>query len=234
MFGGKNKAITFSYDDGVTQDIRLTELFNKYDLKATFNLNSQLLGMEGRLPSPFGEVSHSKVPKEEVAKIYAGHEVAVHTCTHPLLPSLEQDAVIEQVERDRKNLEDLVGYPVVGMAYPGGGINNDDRVAAIIRDQTAVRYARTTTETRCFDLQNNLYRFHPTVYHLHFDALFALGEEFLSQTYSEPKLFYIWGHSYEFDYQDTWDKFEDFCRLIAHRDDVFYGTNREVLLSGNS
>lgn len=161
MFGGKNKAITFSYDDGVTQDIRLTELFNKYDLKATFNLNSQLLGMEGRLPSPFGEVSHNKVPKEEVAKIYAGHEVAVHTCTHPLLPSLEQDAVIEQVERDRKNLEDLVGYPVVGMAYPGGGINNDDRVAAIIRDQTAVRYARTTTETRCFDLQNNLYRFHP-------------------------------------------------------------------------
>lgn len=234
MFGGKNKAITFSYDDGVTQDIRLTELFNKYDLKATFNLNSQLLGMEGRLPSPFGEVSHNKVPKEEVAKIYAGHEVAVHTCTHPLLPSLEQDAVIEQVERDRKNLEDLVGYPVVGMAYPGGGINNDDRVAAIIRDHTAVRYARTTTETRCFDLQNNLYRFHPTVYHLHFDALFALGEEFLSQTYSEPKLFYIWGHSYEFDYQDTWDKFEDFCRLIAHRDDVFYGTNREVLLSGNS
>ena len=30
MFNGKNKAITFSYDDGVTQDIRLIELFNKY------------------------------------------------------------------------------------------------------------------------------------------------------------------------------------------------------------
>ena len=40
----KKKAITFSYDDGVTQDIRLIELLNKYNLKCTFNLNSELLG----------------------------------------------------------------------------------------------------------------------------------------------------------------------------------------------
>ena len=38
----KLKAITFSYDDGVTQDIRLVELLNKYNLKSTFNLNSEL------------------------------------------------------------------------------------------------------------------------------------------------------------------------------------------------
>ena len=38
MFNGKNKAITFSYDDGVMQDIRLIEIFNKYNLKATFNI----------------------------------------------------------------------------------------------------------------------------------------------------------------------------------------------------
>ena len=48
-FYGKKKAITFSYDDGVTQDIRLIELFNKYGLKCTFNLNSDLLGKPGEL-----------------------------------------------------------------------------------------------------------------------------------------------------------------------------------------
>ena len=37
------KAVTFSYDDGVTQDIRLVEILNRYNLKATFNLNSELL-----------------------------------------------------------------------------------------------------------------------------------------------------------------------------------------------
>ena len=41
MFDGKNKAITFSYDDAVTQDIRLIELFDKYGVKGTFNINSE-------------------------------------------------------------------------------------------------------------------------------------------------------------------------------------------------
>ena len=33
MFNGKMKAVTFSYDDGIAQDIRLIELLNKYNLK---------------------------------------------------------------------------------------------------------------------------------------------------------------------------------------------------------
>ena len=38
MFNGKMKALTFSYDDGVLQDERLIEIFNKYGLKGTFNI----------------------------------------------------------------------------------------------------------------------------------------------------------------------------------------------------
>ena len=29
MWNGKKKAVTFSFDDGVTQDIRLVEILNK-------------------------------------------------------------------------------------------------------------------------------------------------------------------------------------------------------------
>lgn len=47
MWNGKNKAVTFSYDDGVTQDIQLVNLFNKYGLKCTFNLNSGLMNKSG-------------------------------------------------------------------------------------------------------------------------------------------------------------------------------------------
>ena len=46
----------------------------------------------------------------------------------------------------------------------------------------------------------------------------------------KPKLFYIWGHSFEFDIFDDWDKFEDFLKFISGRGDIFYGTNREVLI----
>ena len=41
------KALTFSYDDGVTQDKRLIKILNKYGLKCTFNINSGLFGVGG-------------------------------------------------------------------------------------------------------------------------------------------------------------------------------------------
>ena len=154
MWNGKNKAVTFSFDDGVTQDARCIEILNKYGLKATFNINSQLLGKEGKLCNGKRTVSHDKVEPQEAEKIYAGHEVAVHTLTHPLLPTLTDDEIAYQVEEDRKNLSKLCGYEVVGMAYPGGGKNCDERVANVVRTRTGVQYARTNRSVYCFDLPN--------------------------------------------------------------------------------
>lgn len=229
MFGNKMKAVTFSYDDGVTQDIRLIEILDKYGLKCTFNLNSERLGMDGSLDREGVRVSHVKNKPSEVASIYKNHEVAVHTLTHPTLVGLEEDEIVRQVEQDRLNLSDLCGYEVVGMAYPNGP--NDDRVAGIIRDKTGVKYSRTVTSTYNFDIQDNLYRFNPTVYHhREFDKMFELAKEFIELKTDTPKIFYIWGHAYEFDIHNEWDKFEEFCKLISGRDDIFYGTNTQVLL----
>ena len=230
-WNGKNKAITFSFDDGVTQDIRLIELFNKYGIKGTFNLNSSLLGLKSELVRNDNVISHNKVQASEVAKIYAGHEVAVHTLTHPNLTQQDEQTVIWQVERDRLNLSDLVGYEVCGMAYPCGGVNNDDRVAEIIKKNTGVKYSRTITSSDNFDLQTNLHRFNPSVYYIEIDKLFKMGRDFIDLNTDEPKLFYIWGHSYEMDAQFiSWEKFEEFLKMISNKDDIFYGTNTEVLL----
>ena len=227
----KLKAITFSYDDAVTQDIEFVELLNKYNLKGTFNINSELLGRNDMLIRENKRVAHYKLHKSDVKGVYDGHEVAVHTLTHPHLPPLEDAEVIRQVEQDRLNLSDIVGYEVIGMAYPGGGVNNDDRVAEIIKNNTGVKYSRTTTCTGNFDLQDNLYRFNPTAYHLHFDKLMELGEKFVNMTPDKPQIFYVWGHSYEFDfYSDYRVKFEEFLKLISNKDDIFYGTNKEILL----
>ena len=111
-FNGKMKAVTFSFDDGVTQDIKLIEILNKYGLKATFNLNSALLGTNGELNRNNNIVRHDKNPADKIAEIYRGHEVAVHTLVHPNLTELSDEGVIWQVEEDRKLLESLVGYDV--------------------------------------------------------------------------------------------------------------------------
>lgn len=228
----KLKAVTFSYDDGVTQDIRLIELLNKYNLKCTFNLNSELLGQRGILIRNGQKISHYKVHPEDVRFVYENHEVAVHTLTHPNLTFLDEAEIIRQVEEDRLKLSDLVQYEVVGMAYPCGGVNNDDRVAEIIKNSTGVKYSRTITNTDSFDVQENLYRFNPNVYHiLEFDRLMEMGKRFIEAKTDKPQIFYIWGHSYEMDFEpDSWIKLEEFFKLISGKDDIFYGTNKEVLL----
>ena len=231
-WNGKKKAITLSFDDGVTQDRRLVALLNKYGLKATFNINSSLLGIKGGWEYNGKYVNHTKIYPEELKDLYEGHEVAVHTLTHPNLTGEEEKTIVYQVEEDRKRLSDMMGYKVQGMAYPCGGINNDDRVASIIKNQTGVKYARTITSTHSFDLPENLYRLNPSVYIGEPDTMFELAEKFIQLKTNTSQLFYIWGHAYEFDVMDeiTWDKFEEFCKLISKKDDIYYGTNKEVLL----
>ncbi len=225
------KYVTFSFDDGVTQDKRFIEVLNKYGLKATFNLNSSLFGLKGGWEQNGKWLNHNKISPLEVKDAYVGHEVAVHTLTHPNLTGETDEAVEYQVEEDRKQLSRLVGYTVRGMAYPCGGVNNDDRVAGIIKEKTGVLYARTISSTYSFDLPTNVHRLNPTVHIGEADKLFALAEEFIALKTDKPQLFYIWGHAYEFDVFDQmdWDKLEEFCKLISGKADIIYGTNIEVL-----
>ena len=227
MWNGKMKALTFSYDDGTLQDRRLVEIFNKYGLKATFNLNSGLFGNRGRLNVEGVLTETNKVFDEEIKGLYDGHEVAGHTLHHPTLNQIGDEDVIRQVEDDRKYLQELVGYNVCGMAYPCGGV--DDRVVKLIEDNTGIRYARTTISTYNYELQEDLLRFNPTISHYEFDKMVEMGEEFLRLEPDRPQLYYIWGHSYEFDAYQTWERFEEFCKMMSNHDDIFYGTNYQVL-----
>lgn len=228
---GKKKAVTFSFDDGVTQDRRLIEILNKYGLKSTFNLNSALLGTYGELNIRGKITKHDKISPAEVKTLYKGHEVAVHTLSHPNLTILDKDSIVFQVEKDRLLLSELAGYEVIGMAYPCGGVNNDERVAEIIKKHTGVKYSRTITSTENFHIQQDLYRFNPSVYYTDEKLLFSLGEKFINLNTDNPQIFYIWGHSYEMDAElITWERFEEFCKFISGRSDIFYGTNKETLL----
>ena len=226
------KFLTFSYDDGVTQDIRLIELFNKYGIKATFNLNSELLGMDGALVRDGVEITHIKNKKEDVRYIYDGHEVAAHTLTHPNLAHVKAAGeIIRQVEHDRLKLSELCGYEVLGMAYPGGGVNYSDFAAETIQKNTGIKYARTTVSSYSFDTQSNLYQFMPSVYHHdEMEKMFEMGERFLNIKTDIPQIFYIWGHAYEFDIRDEWGRFEEFLQMMSGRQDICYCTNLEALI----
>jgi len=96
-------------------------------------------------------------------------------------------------------------------------------------DELGFKYARTVWSSHNFDVQTDLLRFRPTCHHDD-EKLFELAEEFLAMETDEPKIFYVWGHSYEFMGNDNWDRIEKLCQMLSGRDDIFYGTNAEVLL----
>ncbi len=232
MWNGKKKAVTFSFDDGVAQDKRAIEILDKYGLKGTFNLNSGLAGTDGSLILPNGKRVERWICRlEDIKELYKNHEVAVHTVNHFQLPTLSDEEVIKEVREDQEILSKWVGYDVIGMAYPCAPPNCDERVAKLILEHTKVRYARDFYSSHSFDRQENLLLFKPTVYWGE-DNLFKLAEEFISLKTDEPKIFYIWGHTYEADIDGIidWETFENFCKLISGKDDIFYGTNKQVLL----
>ena len=233
MWNNKLKAVTFSIDDGCASDKRIVEIFNKYGIKGTFNINSGLLNTELKLYNNEGNVVEviPKIKAYEVRELYQGHEVAVHTCNHPNLTTLSDSAVIQEVEEDRKTLSALVGYDVIGMAYPCGGTNNDERVAGVIKKHTPIRYARTITSTYSFDLQDNLLQFNPTVYWVE-KCLFDVVNKFLALKTEKPQILYIWGHAFELDrgVSISYEKLEQLCALLASDKDLHFGTNREILL----
>ena len=233
MWNGKLKALTFSYDDGVLQDKRLIRILDRYGLKGTFNLNSDRLGLHETLNCG-RTVDHSTVNTREIRTVYANHEVAAHTRTHPMLPALDETGIVSEVRGDVEKLSELCGYPVCGMAYPGGGVNHDERVIDVIgRNVPEIRYARTITSTYSFDIPKNLLELDPTVYHVEWDRLTDLSRRFVELEPDRPQMLYIWGHAYEFDAAENdayWTRFEELCHFLSGRNDIYYGTNREVLL----
>ena len=93
----KNKAITFSFDDGVMQDFKIIEILNKYNMKATFNLNSGRFGCSFPLVWDGVNVERKIVFADMVKEGYFGHEVAAHTVTHARLKSISEDDIVKQI-----------------------------------------------------------------------------------------------------------------------------------------
>ena len=161
----------------------------------------------------------------EIADLYRGHEVAIHTVTHPWLDRLDPSQIATEVLEDRKALEDLVGYPVRGMAYPFG--NSSPQVVDVLRSLGIV-YSRTCINSpSCFPPQEPL--LWATTAHQYASAP-TVPERF-EELCNNPRssgVFYIWGHSYEFHDKNDWAGLERIFKPLSGKTDVWYCTNIEL------
>ncbi len=209
---GKTKALTMSYDDGVAQDRRLVEIFNRNGLRGTFHLNSALLGQGSNRPH---------IEPEEVSTLYRGHEVACHSATHPFLERIPRTEVIREIYEDRRTLESLCGYPVVGMSYPFG--TNNSEVIMIAR-AAGIAYSRGTVSTKRYSWPHEFMCWDATCHHR---EMLELSQGFINCRY-KLALMYVWGHAYEFDDNDNWKDMEEFAQLMGSQTNIWYATNIEI------
>ncbi|ONI40510.1 hypothetical protein AN639_11090 [Candidatus Epulonipiscium fishelsonii] len=218
---GATKALTFSYDDGVEQDKQLVAIFNKYGLKSTFNLNYGLLDQEDYWEK--NGVIIKRLSSEEAKNIYASHEVACHGLMHKTLPELSTSEKEYEISEDKRDLEKLFNRNITGMAYSFGKVDNE---SISIMKKCNIDYGRVVEPTLQFEIPSDWYRWQPTCHHNHED-IYNLIEKYINLKSEELALFYIWGHSYEFDVDNNWEHIENCAKMLAGRDDIWYCTNKE-------
>lgn len=225
---GKAKAVTFSYDDGCKADVRFAKRLAQSGLKGTFNLNGK----------------HRRALTTEEVKEFIlgnGHEIAVHGLEHRANGNLRAIEGIRDVLDCRLDMEEEFGMIIRGMAYPDSGIttmNNGatyDKIKQYLSDLDIV-YSRTLGgDNNLFRLPEDWHAWMPTAHHNN-PNIFEYIDEFLNLDMSMnsyharryPRLFYIWGHSYEFDRMDNWEHLDEICDKISGKEDVWYATNMEI------
>ena len=229
---GKEKAVTLSYDDGTCYDIRFASICNKFGMKCTFNINSSFI-------SPV--LGESSLSAEEIQRylLDAGHETAIHGRYHSAPGMCRPVDVIQEFMACRQELERMFHCIIRGCAYPDSGIKHvqngtqPEHIGSILKDLD-IAYARTAgDDIHNFSLPRNWYNWQPTCHHDD-PAVFDYANRFVSDPADPyianhwPKLFYLWGHSNEFYYNNNWEHIEKLCEILGGKADIWYATNIEI------
>ncbi|MBE5743846.1 MAG: polysaccharide deacetylase [Clostridiales bacterium] len=209
---GKKKVVTFSYDDGDRADLKMVEIFDKYGAKGTFNL-----------VSGWTCGNASTLSKEEIIEVSKGHEIANHTKSHFWNERIPLDQMVSQVVEAKYQLEDIIGKPVTGYAYPNGKYN--ETLLALLKG-VGIDYARTAAQTNSFKHPENFLTWDGTCHH---NKAIDLTKSFVTlKSYSKLPIFYVWGHSYEFNRDDNWNVLTEILEILKDDNSIWYATNIEV------
>jgi peptidoglycan/xylan/chitin deacetylase (PgdA/CDA1 family) len=113
--------VTLSFSDTLVSQRRALDLLDRYDLPATFFVNSPRINQEGSLSS----ADLDRLVNE------LGGEVGGHTLTHTPLEGMSRARALREVCDDRANLIEL-GYQVTSFGYPKSG--NDAAAMRVVKD----------------------------------------------------------------------------------------------------
>lgn len=227
---GRAKAVTLSYDDGCRYDPKFSDIISEYGLKCTFNIT----GDRNR--------GDKALSKETVEKHFLsrGHEIAVHGYFHRAEGALRPIEGIRDVLECRTELENKYGMIIRGMAYPDSGIRrmhpgaSYDAIKQYL-SELDIAYCRTLGgDNDEFLLPTDWHAWMPTAHHdnprimEYIDSFLSADVENAYSANRYPRLFYLWGHSFEFERKGNWQHLTDICEKLSGHGDIWYATNIEI------
>ena len=234
------KLITTSWDDGHPKDFKLAELLAKYNLPATFYI-------------PKTNPEHVVMEENAVVQLAQQFEIGGHTLNHVRLYSNLKDGLADtEISGCFRWLKDLLGEAPVSFCFPGGVVNNEAITAAY---QAGFRVLRTTellstaftsthqlfpTTLQVFEHQRSAYlknllkrqQYKSLIWWLSMGSttdLFKLIDLKLGDMADNGGCFHLWGHSWEIEAYNLWNKLEMIFKRIAGLNEFEYVSNKGLI-----
>ncbi|HYT43154.1 MAG TPA: polysaccharide deacetylase family protein [Methylomirabilota bacterium] len=228
--------VTTSWDDGHKLDMRLAAMLKKYGIKGTFYI----------CPQDHEFKDEDLLTTQNILSISKDFEIGGHTITHPHLTKITIAKADDEIAQSKLYLEDLLQQEVTAFCYPYGDFN--DEVKCSVKKH-GYKLARTT-KRYAFDMTQDVLEL-PTTFHtyshcsdLHKILSFSnfslinfkkywdwerLAMALFDHTCQTGDLFHLWGHSWEIEKNNEWQKLENVLSYIAKKINVVHQTNTEIL-----
>ena len=213
------KYLVFSIDDGTVFDKKSIEIFDKYGVHATFNLNS---GLDDFVWYFNDEIPIRRLVLKDHVDLYKNHEIASHSLTHPYLDSCSEEEIIRQVNEDIQNLENIFQRKITSFATPFRTSGN--RETDIIKNNCPVNNIRISCIDESMDIPSDVFNIKITA--LDINRAFELLPEFINR---KEGVFIYAGHSYDFAVKTSFEKLEEFIVEILKHDDIKIVTMSELV-----
>lgn len=196
-----NVQLVLSFDDYHPANIRLAELLKKYDLPATFFIETLTPGAEQQI--------------KQLSKM--GFEIGSHTMGHPPdIKQLSAEALRAELETSKLQIEGWTKKECRVFAYPRGRFN-DDVVKAV--ERAGYTEARTTHVLKTA-VEDPLRM--PTTIHIfngrkEYDGRpwMVMADFYLDYVKRTGGIFHLWGHAFELERDYLWPDLEIYLMRLA-------------------
>jgi peptidoglycan/xylan/chitin deacetylase (PgdA/CDA1 family) len=222
--------VTTSWDDGHILDLKLARLLEKYNIKGTFYI------------SPF-YLKH-KLTKDEIREISEYHEIGAHTLTHRTLTSLPINEAEKEIRGSKIYLERILGHEVNMFCYPKGKYNQ--KIKEMVK-KSGFLGARTCNGGS-FEFPKDPYEWGVTLHTSNGSPIMTLklciktrisvkafmdwelrAKLLFDQFINKSGVYHLWGHSWEIERNNEWQKLERVLQYISNKSYVKYMTNGEIM-----